>query len=111
VTFADIEARATAAVFRRVVNAQASFLHTGVLTPVVGNVVFDPALAHVDDYGTVSNRPALMMTPDVAPLTAEGDAVTLTSLADSGAVLGTYTVRAVLPQAEGGMQRVTLAKG
>jgi len=110
VSFADIEARATAAVFRRLVNAAASFAHTGVMTPVVGNVVFDPALAHVDDYGVVSNRPALMMTPDVAPLTAEGDTVTLTRLDAAATVLGSYKVRSVLPQAEGGMQRVTLAQ-
>jgi len=110
VTFADIEARATAAVFRRLVNAQASFVHTGILVPVVGNVVFDPALAHVDDYGVVTNRPALMMTPDVAPLTAEGDTVTLGRLDQAATALGVYKVRSVLLQAEGGMQRVTLAK-
>ncbi|MGK2897211.1 MAG: hypothetical protein ACSLE9_00790 [Burkholderiaceae bacterium] len=109
-SFADAEARATAAVFGRLVNASASFAHVGIVTPVVGNVVFDSALAYVDEHGVVSNRPALMMTPDVAPLTAEGDSVTLTSLAESALALGTFKVRSVLPQAEGGMQRVALAK-
>ena len=109
-SFADAEVRATAAVFGRLVNASASFAHVGIITPVVGNVVFDSALAYVDEAGVVSNRPALMMTPDVAPLTAEGDSVSLTSLAEGAAALGTYRVRSVLPQAEGGMQRVTLAK-
>lgn len=110
-SFADAEARATTAVFGRLVNASASFLHAGVGTPVVGNVVFDPALAYVDDMGTVANRPALLMTPDVAPLTAEGDSVTLTGLSVAATAHGTYKVRTVQPQAEGGMQRVTLAKG
>jgi hypothetical protein len=108
-SFADIEARATAAVFRRLVNAEASFVHTAVPDPVVGNVVFDPAMAHVDEFGVVVNRPGFMMTPDVAPLTAEGDTVTLTRLDDAATALGAYRVRTVQPQAEGGMQRVTLA--
>jgi hypothetical protein len=110
VSFADIEARATAAVFGRLVNAQASFLHTGEVDPVVGNVVFDAAMAVVDDYGVVTKRPALLMTADVAPLTAQGDAVTLISLAATSSPFGSYVVRSVLPQAEGGMQRVDLAK-
>jgi len=112
VSFADAENRATAAVFRRFPNATASFAHVGVITPVVANVVFDPALAVVDaDLGVVVNRPALLMTPDAAPLTAEGDSVTLTRLTGAAEALGTYKVRAVLPIGEGGMQRVTLAKG
>lgn len=110
-SFADAEARATTAVFGRLVNASASFLHAGVGTPVVGNVVFDPALAYVDDMGVVSNRPALMMMPTVAPLTAEGDNVTLTGLDVAATAHGAFKVRTVQPQAEGRMQRVTLAKG
>lgn len=109
-SFADIESRTTAAVFGRLVNASASFLHTGDVDPVVGNVVFDPALSYVDDMGVVSNRPALMKTADLAPLTAAGDAVTLTSLSEAAPALGSYTVRSVLPQAEGGMQRIVLAE-
>jgi hypothetical protein len=109
-SFASAEARATAAIFRRFPNAQASFLHTGVITPVVGNVVFDAAYAVVDEFDVVVNRPALLKTPDVAPLTAEGDSITLTRLDDAATALGVYKVRAVLPVAEGGYQRVTLAK-
>lgn len=109
-SFADIESRATAAVIGRMVNASASFLHAGDVVPVVGNVVFDPALSYVDDMGVVSNRPALLKTPDVAPLTAEGDAITLTSLGEAGTVFGTYKVRSLQPQAEGGLQRLVLAK-
>jgi len=110
-SFADTERRATAAIFRRFPNAQASFQHAAVITPVVANVVFDPALAMVDEFEVMVNRPALLMTPDAAPLTAEGDAVTLTRLDSGNTALGTYRVRAVQPLAEGGMQRVTLAKG
>jgi hypothetical protein len=110
VSFADVEARATGAVFGRMVNAQASFVHTGIITPVVANVVFDPALSYVDDVGVVSNRPALLMQPEVAPLTAESDVVTLSSLAEGTPALGVFKVRNVFPQAEGGMQRVVLVK-
>jgi hypothetical protein len=109
-SFADTEARATAAIFRRFPNASASFVH-GLITPVVGNVVFDPAYSTVDQFGVVVNQPVLLKTPDVAPLTAEGDSITLTQLDDAATALGTYKVRAVLPVAEGGYQRVTLAKG
>ena len=109
-SFADAELRATTAIFGRLVNASASFLHSGDVVPVVGNVVFDPALAYVDDVGVVSNRPALLKTPDVAPLTADGDMVTITSLAEAATVFGTYKVRSVQPQAEGGMERVVLAE-
>lgn len=110
-SFADTEARATAAIFRRLPNARASFQHAGVITPVVANVVFDPAFSAVDEFDVVVNRPALLMTPDSAPLTAEGDTIALTRLDEAATALGTYKVRAVLPQAEGGMQRLTLAKG
>lgn len=109
-SFADIEARATRAVFGRLVNAEASFQHAGVAEPVLGKVVFDPAMAVVDGFGVVTNRPAMLMTPDVAPLTAEGDMVTLTSLAATPVAWGAHVVRSVLPHAEGGMQRVDLAK-
>ena len=109
-SFAHIEARATAAIFRRFPNAQASFVHAGPVT-VVGHVVFDPAYAVVDEFDVVVNQPVLLKTPDVAPLTAEGDLITLTRLDDASTALGTYKVRAVLPVAEGGYQRVTLAKG
>ncbi|HKW84089.1 MAG TPA: hypothetical protein VJN68_10080 [Burkholderiaceae bacterium] len=110
-SFADTERRATAAIFRRFPNAQATFAHTGVITPVVTNVVFDPALAVVDEtLGVVVNRPALLMTPDSAPLTAEGDLVTLQRLTDPVEALGVFKVRAVLPIGEGGMQRVALVK-
>lgn len=111
-TFADIEARATAAIFRRVVNAQASFTHAGVPTPVVCDVVFDSARTVVDEaLGVVTNRPEVTMTPDAAPLTAEGDTVVLThTVSDTVVPLGTFKVRSVLPVAEGGMQHVALAK-
>src|ERR1043165_4900197 len=95
--FARIEGRVTAAVFRRFPNARASFEHAGLLTPAVGNVVFDPAYATADEFDVVVNRPALLMTPDVAPLTAEGDQVTITRLDDASTALGTYRVRSVLP--------------
>lgn len=109
-SFADIEQRATAAVFGRIVNAQASFLHAGVPTPVVGNVVFDSALSYVDEFGVVSNRPALLMQPNVAPLSAEGDTVTLTGLGAAATVFGAYRIRSVQPQAEAGLQRLVLVK-
>lgn len=109
-SFADAEARATTAVFGRLVNASASFLYGGIGSPVVGDVVFDPALAYVDDFGVVANRPALLMLPTVAPLTAEGDSVTLTGLDAAATAHGSFKVRTVQPQAEGRMQRLTLAK-
>lgn len=110
--FADTEARATAAVFRRLVNAQATITHTGVVTPVVCDVVFDPARTVVDSsLSVIANRPEITMTPDVAPLTAEGDTVALTrTVNDVPVSLGTYKVRAVLRQAEGGLQHVELVK-
>ncbi len=110
-SFADIEARATAAVFRRFPNAVASITHAGVPTPVQANVVFDAALGMVDEYGVIVNRPAMLMTPDVAPLTAEGDSLMLTRLDAASTALGTYKVRGVVPLAEGGMRRVALVKG
>lgn len=110
-SFADTERRATAAIFRRFPNAQGTFQHVGVITPVVANVVFDPASSAVDQFDVIVNRPALLMTPDAAPLTAEGDTIALVSLDSGSTELGTYIVRSVQPLAEGGMQRVTLAKG
>ena len=109
-SFADSEKRMTAAIFRRFPNARASFLHAGVTIPVLANVVFDGALATVDEYGVIVNRPAFLMTPDAAPQTAEGDAVTLTRLDTAATAMGAFKVRSVLALAEGGMQRVSLVK-
>lgn len=110
-SFADVEARTTASVFARLANVQASFVHAGESEPVVVTGVFDAAAAVVDEFGAVAGRPVLQLRAGVAPLAAEGDAVTITSLAQGSAALGAYTVRAVLPQAEGGWRRVVLAKG
>jgi hypothetical protein len=109
-SFANSEARVTAAIFRRFPNARASILHTGVMIPVLANVVFDSALGMVDEFGVIVNRPGLLMTPDAAPQIAEGDTVTLTRLDSMATALGAYKVRAVVQMAEGGMQRVALAK-
>lgn len=110
-SFADVEAKVTTSVFSRLVNAEASFLHAGGdPDPVVVRGVFDAAAGVVDEFGAIAGRPVLQLPASAAPLAAEGDAVTITSLAQGAAVLGTYTVRAVLPQAEGGWRRVVLAK-
>lgn len=109
-SFAAAEARANAAVFRRLANAQAAFAHAGGGTAQC-NVVFDPARADVTaDSGVLVTRPVLMMQPDAAPLAAEADTVVLTRLDAAATPLGSYVVRSVAPLAEGGMQRLVLAQ-
>ena len=101
-TFAAIEARTTAAAFRRLVNAQCAF--PGALS---GGVVFDAA-GLIED-GVQTTQPSFLMQHSVAPLTAEGDDLVINA-PELNLVSAAFRVRSVVPIAEGGMQRVTLAK-
>ncbi len=106
-SFADIEARVTAAVFRQLVNATATIPTEG--DPVVASVVFDAALGTIDDLGVQTLQPSFMATADVAVLMHEGDTITMDAppLSINAA---SYLVRGVVPQAEGAMSRVILAR-
>lgn len=100
-SFAAIEARATAGVFRRLANAQATY------TPPVGPavtfaVVFDAAMGVVDEFGAQTVQPTLLMQPSACPQLATDAALQIAGVS--------YRVRTLTPQAEGGMQRAMLAR-
>lgn len=100
-SFADVEARANASVFKTLTNATATY------TPAVGDpvsfgVVFDPAGAIIDDFGTVAQQPRFAMQPAAFTALEEGMVLAIRSV--------DYQVRSVVPLDEGGWQRVTLAR-
>jgi hypothetical protein len=100
-SFADVEARMNASVFRTLTNASA------VYTPAVGDpvtfpVVFDPAGGLVDEFGTIAQMPRFTMQPAELSNLEEGMVLSIRS--------ASYTVRSVVPLDEGGWQRVTLAR-
>lgn len=106
-SFAAIEARATAAAFRLLVNAQATIPPA---TQPVG-VVFDAARGMIDDEtGVQTLAPSLLLQTADAPAVAEGQTLTL-SMPEHGIDGNPYLVRAVLPIAEGAMSRLVLAGG
>lgn len=107
--FADIEARTTAAVFKRLANATVTFPPVDAAEPVVADVVFDAALGTVDDRGIQTLQPSFMAAADVALLAAEDMTLTLDA-APLSIVAASYKVRAIIPQAEGAMSRVILAR-
>lgn len=108
-SFADIEQRATAAVFKTLTNATATFPPVDDADPVVADVVFDAALGTIDDLGIQTLQPSFMAKAEVAVLAAEGMTLTLDA-APLSIVAAPYKVRAVIPQAEGAMSRVILAR-
>ena len=105
-SFADLELRTTAAAFRHLVNAQATIPPA---TEPVG-VVFDAARGLVDDdMGTQTLGPALLMQPADGPDVAEGQTITI-DMPQHGIDAVEYLVRVVQPMAEGGLQRLLLAR-
>lgn len=108
-SFATLEARTTAAVFKLLANATATFPPVGGADPVVADVVFDAALGTIDDNGIQTLQPSLMAKAEVAALAAEGMTLTLDAAPLSIAAVP-YKVRAIIPQAEGAMSRVILAR-
>lgn len=108
-SFADLEVRATAAVFKRLVNATVTFPPVADADPVVADVVFDAALGTIDDNGIQTLQPSFMATAEVASLAAADMTLTLDA-APLSIVAAPYKVRAVIPQAEGAMSRVILAR-
>lgn len=100
-SFAAIEARATASVFARLANAQATHTPAGGST-ITFPVVFDAAMGVVDELGAQTIQPALLMRPSACPQLATDSALQIAGV--------TYRVRTLTPQAEGGMQRATLAR-
>ena len=108
-SFADLEARTNASVYKALANALA------VYTPAVGQptefpVVFDPASGFVDEFGAVTQMPRLTMQPVAFSTLEEGMALALRKSNVAQTALGNYTVRSVVPLDEGGWQRVTLAR-
>lgn len=100
-SFADVEARVNASVFKALTNA------TAVYTPSVGDpvsfaIVFDAAGAVIDEFGTVAQQPRLSMQPSAFSTLEEG--MTLAIRSES------YKVRTIAPLDEGGWQRVMLAR-
>ena len=96
-SFADQEARVNASVFARLTNADA--------TPPVGDpfpVVFDSAQAYIDDNGVQTLKPVLHMQPSALLTLEQGMQLTIASQP--------YLVRSIEPLAEGGLQRVVLAR-
>lgn len=104
-SFADIEVRATASVFKGLSNALATFASQ--VDPVP--VVFDAAAGRVDDIGIETLGPSLTMIPDQAPLIAEGSDLTISAPALQ-IMDAPYRIRGIEPLAEGGFQRVNLVR-
>lgn len=108
-SFADVEARANASVFKALANALA--VHTpGVGSPVEFAAVFDPAGGIVDEHGLVTQVPQLTMQPAAYSALSEGMALAIRQNNAAQTALGNYLVRSVVPLSEGGWQRVTLAR-
>ena len=100
-SFDAIEARANAAVFRKLANAEATYIPQGG-DPLTFPVVFDAAGGVVDEYGTVAQMPRFTMQPASFSTLEEGMVLTVRG--------SPYAVRSVVPLDEGGWQRVMLAK-
>ena len=109
-SFAAAETRTNASVFKHLANALA--VHTpGVGSPVEFAAVFDPAGGIVDEFGVVSQVPQLTMQPAAFSTLEDGMALVIRKNDAAQTPIGSYTVRSVVPLAEGGFQRVTLARG
>lgn len=107
-SFADVEARANASVFKALANALAVFT-PDVGEPVEFPVVFDAAGQALDEIGVVTVQPQLQMQP--AAFSALEEGMTLAIRADVPDSVGApYIVRTVAPLDEGGRQRVFLAR-
>ena len=109
-SFAEAETRANASVFKALANALA--VHTPGVGPAVEfPVVFDAAGGVIDEFGVVAQVPQLAMQPVAYTALEEGMTLVIRKNDAAQTPIGSYVVRSVMPQAEGGWQRVTLARG
>lgn len=100
-SFAAIEARATASIFKVLANAEAIYTpEEG--EPIIFPIVFDAAMGVIDDLGVQTLAPSFDMQPAAFAGLEEGLILSIRG--------NSYRVRSVTPLAEGGYQRVALAK-
>lgn len=106
-SFADVEARTNASVFKALVNAIATYT-PDVGDPVSFDIVFDKA-GVVDPLGIATGQPLFQMPSAAFAALEEGMRLMIRSKVAGASDVG-YQVRSVLPLDEGLRQRVTLAE-
>lgn len=101
--FAWLEQRVNRALHKHLTNAIATWTPAGGGDSVDTAVIFDRARGEVDENGVVVHQPTLDLL-DVAawPAVREGDDITI-----DGA---SYVVRSVVPDGDGGLLTITLAR-
>jgi hypothetical protein len=108
-SFADVEARANASIFAKLVNALATYTPAPPAAPIEASVVFDPAGGLIDELGVVTQAP-MFQIPATSNLTPEDGMALSIRLDKTGAADVDYLVRSVVTLDEGGRRRVVLAR-
>lgn len=109
-SFADIESRMNASVYKSLKNASATYT-PGIGSPTTFPIVFDAAGGFVDGLGVSTQQPYFSMEPAAFSTLEEGMALTIAKNDKLATPVGSFKVRSVVPLDEGGWQRVMLTRG
>lgn len=109
-SFADVEARTNASVFRALVNAIAVYTPTPPAEPVAVDVVFDKAGGYIEGMGGVVTQAPMLQIPAASLLTPEEGMRLSIRYDTAGAAAMEYLVRSVETLDEGLRRRVVLAR-
>lgn len=108
-SFADVETRMNASVYKSLKNALATFT-PGVGDPTVFPVVFDAAGGLIDEFGVSTTQPMLTMEPAAFSTLEEGMSLSIAKNDKLATPVGNFKVRSVVPLDEGGWQRAMLVR-